>query len=207
MFTGIIQSQGSITQKHEQGDMLVLHIHAPEFFHQNAIIGESIAHNGVCLTLIDWDMVTDSYRVAISPETLACTVGLDNVGSVLNLERALRAEDRLGGHYVSGHVDGIGEIIDRNDLDDWVLMRIQHDSTLSKFMAKKGSIAVNGVSLTVNEIGKDWFEIGLIPHTMDVTNLKFLRVGSKVNLEIDLIARYVARMLAYQVTQENSVTV
>jgi riboflavin synthase len=195
MFTGIVELTGQIRRLESQSDMVLADIYAPEYVQKSRlIVGESIAHNGVCLTVTDYFLDRGEYRVALSPETLTCTSGLDVLGAELNLERALRVGDRLGGHYVSGHVDTVGTVEHREDKDQWTIMRISYLATWAKFIAKKGSIAVQGVSLTVNEVGDDWFDIGLIPHTLQTTNLKFLQTGEPVNLEVDVLARYVARM-------------
>lgn len=130
-------------------------------------------------------------------ETLTVTTGLDQKGQV-NLEKALRLDDRLGGHLVSGHVDGVGEVIQFEPVNDCWLLAIQSPHTISKYIARKGSICVNGVSLTVNTIEKDVFTINIIPHTLEKTTLGALQVGSQVNLEIDQIARYVERMQQWE---------
>jgi len=154
-------------------------------------IGDSIAVNGVCLTAVN--LGDDYFEVHVSRETLSCTVGLDTTRPV-NLEKALRYSDRLGGHLVSGHVDGVGQVVKFEAVSDCWLLVVRAPHMISRFIAVKGSIAVDGVSLTVNEVDKDTFSINLIPHTLEVTTLKHLGIGSRVNLEIDLIARYVERM-------------
>jgi len=159
-------------------------------------LGDSIACNGVCLTVVEKQ--GHSFDVDVSPESLACTVGLAEPGAI-NLEKALRQADRLGGHLVSGHVDGVGEVIRFESVgtgdDSCHLLTIQAPQELAKYIARKGSITIDGVSLTTNSVDNARFTINLIPHTLTATTLKRLQPGSRVNLEVDLIARYVERML------------
>ncbi|HEY5070071.1 MAG TPA: riboflavin synthase, partial [Candidatus Acidoferrum sp.] len=155
--------------------------------------GDSIAVNGICLTVVEHG--AGSFAVDVSRETLNCTEGLDAIGAPVNLEKALRLADRLGGHMVSGHVDGVGEVIEFSNLgESWKLV-ISPPQTLAKYIAIKGSITINGVSLTINQVSGGEFSVNLIPHTLVMTNLKNLRAGSRINLEVDLIARYVERMM------------
>ncbi len=195
MFTGIISAIGSITQVTPLETGLRLTIQAPTLDLSDVALGDSIAHNGVCLTVISKEGAT--YQVDVSRETLDCTVGLDGAGgaSELNLEKALRLSDRLGGHLVAGHVDGVGEVIRLAPVGESHELVIRAPQELAKTIASKGSITVNGVSLTTNRITNADFSINLIPHTMAMTTLHHLRVGSRVNLEVDLIARYVERIL------------
>jgi riboflavin synthase len=158
-------------------------------------IGDSIAVNGVCLTAVHLDAT--HFEVHVSKETLSCTVGLDSP-RLVNLEKALRYSDRLGGHLVSGHVDGIGQTLRFEQLGDCWQLVIRAPNNLARYIAVKGSIAIDGVSLTVNTVDKDTFSVNLIPHTLEVTTLKQLGVGSRVNLEIDVIARYVERMAQWE---------
>ena len=205
MFTGIVAAVGKIsTVQPLEGGLdagVRLDIDAGGLPLGDVALGDSIAINGACMTVV---AKTDSaFSVDVSRESLNCTVGLDAPGEV-NLEKALTLAERLGGHLVSGHVDGLGQV-HRFDAvgESWELV-IDAPHELAKFLAFKGSVVVNGVSLTVNRVedldaaaGKQCrFSINLIPHTISVTTLKHLRAGSKVNLEIDLIARYVERMLS-----------
>ena len=195
MFSGIIAAVGHITQLNPRNDgtpTVRLTIEAAGLGLDDVGLGDSIACNGVCLTVVD--MANNTFCVDVSPETLSCTVGLDAPGAI-NLEKALRLADRLGGHLVSGHVDGVGEVIRFDPVGDNRLLEIRAPESLSRYIARKGSITVNGVSLTTNSVAGSCFSINLIPHTLDATTLGGLKVGSKVNLEIDLIARYVERML------------
>ena len=155
-------------------------------------IGDSIACNGVCLTVTA--LVPKGFTVDVSQETLRVTAGFA-AGNAINLEKSLRLSDRLGGHLVSGHVDGIGEVCTVNAVDGNREIAIRFPAELGRYIARKGSITVNGVSLTVNVVTTDTFSVNLIPHTLAITNLKDLKQGDRVNLEMDLVARYVERML------------
>jgi len=191
MFTGIIQTIGQIERTIPLGNDLKLKIRCTGLDMKDIKIGDSIAVNGVCLTAVSLD--DSHFEVHVSNETLCVTVGLDKADAV-NLEKALRLNDRLGGHLVSGHVDGVGEVMLFEELGDCWKLKICAPHAISKFISVKGSIAVNGVSLTVNEIFSDVLSINLIPHTLENTTLQFLEIGSLVNLEVDQIARYVERM-------------
>jgi riboflavin synthase len=195
MFTGIISAIGTIAQVTPLETGLRLTIQARALNLSDVALGDSIAHNGVCLTVISKN--EDAYQVDVSRETLDCTVGLDGAGQTneLNLEKALRLSDRLGGHLVAGHVDGVGEVIRLAPVGESHELVIRAPQALAKTIAPKGSITVNGVSLTTNRITNAEFSINLIPHTMAMTTLHHLRAGSRVNLEVDLIARYVERIL------------
>lgn len=191
MFTGIIQAVGEIKSiGHLNGDAKLI-IGSGLLDLDDVAIGDSIAVNGVCLTAVRLE--TDAFEVHVSRETLSCTVGLDTLRPV-NLEKALRYSDRLGGHLVSGHVDGVGQVVRFEAVGDCWLLAVRAPHLLSRFIAVKGSIAIDGVSLTVNEVERDTFSVNLIPHTLEVTTLRQLGIGSRVNLEIDLVARYVERM-------------
>ena len=163
---------------------------------QDVKIGDSIAVNGVCLTAVTFS--DTQFEAHVSKETLSVTIGLNGnnveTGNAVNLEKALRLSDRLGGHLVSGHVDGIAEVVSFEQLGDCWKLDIRAPHVLSKYIAVKGSICINGVSLTVNQVNGDVFSMNLIPHTLENTTLKFLHAGSQVNLEVDQIARYVERM-------------
>lgn len=200
MFTGIVAAVGRIENVTPLGAAdagVRLHIAAGGLDLSDVIIGDSIAIQGACMTVIA--MGADSFDVEVSRESLDKTVGLERAGRV-NLEKALRLADRLGGHLVSGHVDGLGEVVHFAPVGESHELRIRAPRELARYLAYKGSVVVNGVSLTVNrvsdEAGGCLFSINLIPHTVEVTTLQELRPGARVNLEIDLIARYVERMLS-----------
>ena len=202
MFTGIITGLGHITSVTTLGDSpahgMRLAITCPAQYLDDVGLGDSIALNGACMTVTTLDAAHQKFTVDVSAESLARTAGLAETGTI-NLEKALRANDRLGGHLVSGHVDGVGTVTHFEQVGESWELRILAPQTLAKYLAYKGSITINGVSLTVNRIadlaGGCEASINLIPHTVQNTALGHLRVGSQVNLEIDLIARYVARMM------------
>jgi len=193
MFTGIVTATGTIVQAQPLEQGLRLTIEAPGLKLGNVALGDSIAHSGVCLTVIA--KKRNSYQVDVSRETLDCTVGLDEAGGEVNLEKAMRLSDFIGGHLVSGHVDGVGEVEKFDTIGESHELVIKAPKKLAKYIARKGSIVVDGVSLTTNRVKGRRFAINLIPHTVAVTTLKRLHPGARVNLEIDLIARYVERML------------
>ena len=192
MFSGIIADVGTIARAEDRQGGLRLTVATQQLGMDDVRLGDSIAVNGVCLTVVE--MSSNNFVVDVSRETLDCTIGLDRQGAQVNLEKALRLSDRLGGHLVSGHVDGVGEVVSFDDIgESWrLVVRAPHE--LAKYIAMKGSITINGVSLTVNRVAGNEFEGNLIPHTLQVTTLHELKSGTKVNLEIDLIARYVERM-------------
>ena len=191
MFTGIIQSLGKIDSVQAIGSDLRLSIACANLGLQDVQSGDSIAVNGACLTATT--VSEQHFEALVSQASLAVTVGL-NQPQAVNLEKALRLSDRLGGHLVSGHVDGVGSVLNFEQLGECWKLDIRAPHALSKYIAPKGSIAVNGVSLTINSIEQDVFSMNLIPHTLENTTLQFLAVGSLVNLEVDQIARYVDRM-------------
>ena len=202
MFTGIITGVGRIVAVHDLGSSLDhgkrLTLQAPAGYLDDVGLGDSIALNGACMTVTTLDVARHQFTIDISAESLARTSGLDQQGSV-NLEKALRANDRLGGHIVSGHVDGIGQVSHFGQVGESWELRVLAPLALARYLAYKGSITVNGVSLTVNQVvdqadGAE-ISINLIPHTVENTALGTLKAGSSVNLEIDTVARYVERML------------
>jgi riboflavin synthase len=210
MFTGIITGVGRIAAIHALGSSSThgkrLTISCPADYLSDVGLGDSIALNGACMTVTTLDAAANHFTIDISAESLNKTAGLDAEGSI-NLEKALRANDRLGGHLVSGHVDGIGHVTHFAQVGESWELRVLTPSSLAKFLAYKGSITINGVSLTVNRIADVSqpqpgceVSINLIPHTVENTALHTLRAGSKVNLEIDLIARYVERMITAPAT-------
>lgn len=192
MFTGIVEAVGEVQSVSPSGEVAVVRVATGELDLSDVALGDSIAVNGVCLTVTQMAKATLDFDV--SAETLKVTSGFRQ-GSRVNLEKSLRLDTRLGGHLVSGHVDAIGEVEAVSEYDDNRVVRVRFPSSLARYFARKGSVAVDGVSLTVNSVGNDSFEVNLIPHTLAATNLGQLQRGSKVNLEIDMVARYVERML------------
>lgn len=193
MFSGIVAAVGRITHLQALEKGLRLTVEAPGLDLGDVALGDSIAHGGVCLTVIEKAGAT--YKVDVSRETLDCTVGLDAPGGEVNLEKAMRLSDFIGGHLVSGHVDGVGEVVKFEQIGESHELVIEAPKKLAKYIARKGSVTVDGVSLTTNRVKGRTFSINLIPHTVAVTTLKRLHAGARVNLEVDLIARYVERML------------
>ncbi len=191
MFTGIIQAIGHIEKVAPKTQDLKLSIAVNGLDMSDVHVGDSIAVNGVCLTVMR--LTKTHFEAHVSKETLSCTVGLDGPRAV-NLEKALRFSDRLGGHLISGHVDGVGQLVRFEPAGDCIVLAVRAPHALSRYIAVKGSITIDGVSLTVNTVEKDTFSVNLIPHTLSMTSLKTLGIGSRVNLEVDLIARYVQRM-------------
>ncbi|MDI9334347.1 MAG: riboflavin synthase [Cytophagales bacterium] len=209
MFTGIITGVGSITTIKNLGKNdsfgKRLTIQAPVGYLADVGLGDSIALNGACMTVTTFDASTDQFTIDISAESLSKTASFNKLGRI-NLEKALRANDRLGGHIVSGHVDGVGEVTHFTLVGESWELRILCPATLAKFLATKGSATINGVSLTTNSV-RDLgagceISINLIPHTIENTALGDLKPGIKVNLEIDLMARYVERMLSASIQQK-----
>lgn len=198
MFTGIITGLGRIVEARSATTGKRLTVQTPAGYLDDVQDGDSIAINGACMTVAGFDAGAARFGLDISAESLDKTAGLGEPGPV-NLEKALRAHDRLGGHLVSGHVDGIGQVSHFADLGGHWELRVRAPRELARFLAYKGSIAINGVSLTVNRVTDGLegceFSINLIPHTLQQTTLGTLTVGARVNLEVDLIARYVERML------------
>jgi riboflavin synthase len=193
MFTGIVQAVGRISAVERRGEEVRIAVDAGAFAEEDIAVGDSIALNGCCLTVVAIDAGT--MRFDVSSETLRCTSGLDAIGAV-NLEKALRFSDRVGGHLISGHVDGVGVVERAEPVADGgsVLLEVAMPDEIARFVASKGSIAIDGVSLTVNAVRARRFSVNLIPHTLAVTTLSALRAGGRVNLEVDLIARYVERL-------------
>lgn len=190
MFTGIIHAVGRVCAERPLEAGVRLHIQAPTLDLQDVVVGDSIACNGVCLTVV---ALSDAgFEVDVSAHTRELTCGLRD-GALLNLEKALRVSDRLGGHWVSGHVDGVGTVLLYQPRGESWLLRLQAPGDLPRYIARKGSITVNGISLTVNAVHHDQFEINLIPHTRAVTTMATLQEGDPVNLEVDLLARYAQR--------------
>ncbi len=194
MFTGIIEATGKVAALQPRNGDLRVRIASDDLPLADVKIGDSIATNGVCLTVVE--LPGDGYWADVSRETLAfTTIGAWRVGETVNLEKALMPESRLGGHIVSGHVDGVGEVIARSDDARSIRFTLRAPKELAKYIAHKGSICVDGISLTVNAVSGTDFELNIVPHTAQVTIIGSYRVGSRVNLEVDVIARYLERLL------------
>ena len=188
MFTGIIEEVGSI--KNIGGGRIEI---SAEKVLEDVNLGDSISVNGICLTVVDFDK--NSFKAGIMPETIRRTSLIDaKKNTKVNLERALTLSARLGGHIVSGHIDGVGEIISLTEDKNALLMKIKTDKNILKYIAEKGSVALDGISLTVASVTSADFTVSLIPHTREITNLKYKRVGSVINIENDVIAKYVEKL-------------
>jgi len=195
MFTGIIQAKGSIQEVHSSDDGVILKINSNTLDLSDSKIGDSIAVDGVCLTVTQ--MSNEWFTADVSNETINCTTFSDlSQGESVNLEKSLRLNQGIDGHLVSGHVDGVGKVQSINKDGDSTRIKILVEIDLIKYIAKKGSICINGVSLTVNSVEGNIFDVNIVPHTFSVTTLGDLSIGSNVNLEIDLIARYVENLIS-----------
>lgn len=204
MFTGIIEAKGTIKSINNKGNDIRLVVSTNSLDMSDVKLGDSIATNGVCLTVVD--MSAEYYVADVSKETIKLTgFAHYKAGSVVNLEKAMRADTRFGGHIVSGHVDGVGEVISVTNHTRYVEVWVKAPNDLAKYIAHKGSITVDGVSLTVNEVSGAKFMLWLIPHTLQETTIGGYKSGTAVNLEVDLVARYLERlMLGDSATQEKS---
>ena len=202
MFTGIVEELGTVEAVEQQGDAIRLSIRAATVL-EDAHLGDSIAVNGCCLTVVEHDgqvWTADVMQETLDKTSLAGVAPGDRV----NLERAVTADKRLGGHIVQGHVDGTGEILGREPSENWEIVRISLPAGLSRYVVEKGSITVDGISLTVVDAGPDFFTVSLIPTTLALTTLGIKQPGDPVNLEVDVIAKYVERMLGDRATGEGA---
>jgi riboflavin synthase len=194
MFTGIVEELGEVVAVDDLGDAARLRVRGP-LVTSDATPGASIAVNGVCLTVVEH--ADGTFAADVMRETLdRSALGSLAAGDPVNLERPVRLADRLGGHLVQGHVDGVGRVLDRRPAEHWEVVRIALPPGLDRYVVEKGSVTVDGVSLTVSGVGPDWFEISLIPTTLRLTTLGRRAVGDLVNLEVDVVAKYVERLLA-----------
>lgn len=192
MFTGLVEELATVCSIEEQGDTIRLGIRAPHVL-SDAALGDSIAVNGVCLTVAALD--GDAFVADVMAESLRrSALGQLREGSVVNVERALLPTTRLGGHIMQGHVDGTAELLSRTPSQNWKVLRFSLPQALARYVVEKGSIAVSGTSLTVSAIGADWFEVSLIPTTLRDTIFGTMEVGAAVNLEVDVLAKYVEKM-------------
>ena len=205
MFTGIIQAQGNIQEIRVSNKGAVFVLNSNSLDLSDVSIGDSIAVNGVCLTITQLDK--NSFSSDVSQETLNCsTFSQLKKGQNINLEKSLRLDQGIDGHLVSGHVDGVGEVFSLHKEGESTRLKIKVNNDLSKYIAKKGSICINGVSLTVNAVETDFFDVNIIPHTLSVTNLGELIENSRVNIEIDIIARHIEHLIRHKSTTEIDIT-
>ncbi|GBE66049.1 riboflavin synthase subunit alpha [Mycobacterium sp. MFM001] len=196
MFTGIVEELGEVVDKDDLGDSARFTIRGPVVT-ADAGHGDSIAVNGVCLTVVEV-LPGGQFTADVMGETLGrSSLGALAAGSPVNLERAAALGSRLGGHIVQGHVDGTGQILARTPAENWEVVRIELPQSLARYVVEKGSITVDGISLTVSGLGEDWFEVSLIPTTRELTTLGRAALGSAVNLEVDVIAKYVERLVLH----------
>ncbi len=194
MFTGLVEDVGTVARAERRNNALVLAVRPARIALAELTIGESVCHDGACLTVTD--VGRDSFGVLAGVETLErTTLGNLRVGKKVNLERSLRVGDRLGGHWVTGHVDGTGELAARRDLGSNLVLVFRTPPALLRYIVEKGSIAIAGVSLTVNAVDAETFSVAIIPHTVDATTLAGLSVGDRVNLETDILAKHVEKLL------------
>jgi len=194
MFTGLVEDLGTVVRADRRSDALVLAIRPQQIPLGELAVGDSICHDGTCLTVTE--LARETFTVLAGAETLArTTLGGLRVGKRVNLERALRVGDRLGGHWVTGHVDGTGELAARRDLGANLVLGVRAAPALLRYVVEKGSIAVAGVSLTVNAVDGEGFSVAIIPHTRDHTTLGALAIGDRVNLEVDILAKHVEKLL------------
>ena len=194
MFTGLVEDLGTVARAERRSDALVLAIRPANLPVGELVVGESVCHDGACLTVTD--VGRDAYTVLAGAETLArTTLGALRVGKRVNLERSLKVGDRLGGHWVTGHIDGTGELAARRDLGSNLVLVVRAAPPLLRYIVEKGSIALAGVSLTVNAVDVETFSVAIIPHTRDMTSLGELAIGDRVNLETDILAKHVEKLL------------
>ena len=197
MFTGIIQAQGNIQEIRKSNKGAVFVFNSTSLDLSDVSIGDSIAVNGVCLTVTQLD--NNSFSTDVSQETLNCSTFFHlEEGQSINLEKPLRLNQGIDGHLVSGHVDGVGEVISLHKEGECTRLKFKVKNDLSKYIAKKGSICINGVSLTVNSVEDNFFDVNIVPHTLSATNLGELIANSRVNIEIDIIARHVEQLISHK---------
>ncbi|WP_047049933.1 riboflavin synthase [Vibrio mexicanus] len=201
MFTGIVEAVGTLAAITPKGEDISVTVNVGKLDMSDVKLGDSIATNGVCLTVVAFD--EQSYSADLSLETLNKTGFADyQVGGKVNLEKAMLPTTRFGGHIVSGHVDGVGEIVERNPVGRAIELWVAMPAELSKYVAEKGSITVDGISLTINDLRKNAFKLTIVPHTSEETTIDEFQVGRKVNLEVDVLARYMERLLLSKQEQQ-----
>ncbi|EEX93117.1 riboflavin synthase subunit alpha [Vibrio orientalis CIP 102891 = ATCC 33934] len=202
MFTGIVEAVGTLTAITQKGEDISVTVEVGKLDMSDVKLGDSIATNGVCLTVVDFS--STSYTADLSIETLQKTGFTDyQAGDKVNLEKAMLPTTRFGGHIVSGHVDGVGEIVERNMVGRAIEFWVSMPEEIAKYVAEKGSITVDGISLTVNDLRKNAFKLTIVPHTGEETTIADFHVGRKVNLEVDVLARYMERLLTSQREQQS----
>ncbi|EKO3800425.1 MULTISPECIES: riboflavin synthase [Vibrio] len=207
MFTGIVEAVGKLTAITPKGEDITVTVEVGKLDMSDVKLGDSIATNGVCLTVVDFG--SNYYSADLSLETLNKTgFAAYQVGDKVNLEKAMLPTTRFGGHIVSGHVDGVGVIVERNQVGRAIEFWVEMPTEISKYVAEKGSITVDGISLTVNDLRKNGFKLTIVPHTSEETTIDQFQVGHKVNLEVDVLARYMERLLQGQKeeSQESRIT-
>lgn len=203
MFTGLIEDLGTLRQLRRESDKVQLTV-ATRIPMAELVLGESIAVNGICLTVVAFGGGT--FTADVSPESMACTtLGELGPGEPVNLERALRLGDRLGGHLVSGHVDGVAVLLEKTQDGNAVRLRFRMAPELNRLVVEKGSITIDGISLTVNQVSEETFSVAIIPQTLAATNLHHHQSGSRVNIETDIIGKYVARLLGQRGDAKSSI--
>ncbi len=194
MFTGLVEDTGTIVSADRRSDALVLGVRPARIALAELAVGESMCHDGACLTVTE--ITAGAYVTLAGIETLArTTLGGLAIGKRVNLERSLRVGDRLGGHWVTGHIDGTGELVGRTDLGSNLVLEVRAAPALLRYVVEKGSIAMAGVSLTVNSVGSDTLSVAIIPHTRDHTTLGELAIGGRINLEVDILAKHVEKLV------------
>ena len=197
MFTGIVEAVGTLSAITPRGEDITVTVNAGNLDMADVKLGDSIANNGVCLTVVEYN--DNSYSADLSLENLKKTGFVDyQAGDKVNLEKAMLPTTRFGGHIVSGHVDGVGEIVERNQVGRAIEFWVEMPAEISKYVAQKGSVTVDGISLTVNDLRKNAFKLTIVPHTSSETTIDQFNVGRKVNLEVDVLARYMERLLQGQ---------
>ena len=197
MFTGLVEDVGTVARADRRSDALVLAIRPARIPVGELVLGESVCHDGACLTVTE--IGRETFTVLAGAETLGrTTLGGMRVGKRVNLERAMKVGDRLGGHWVTGHIDGTGELAVRRDMGANLVLGFRATPSLLKYLVEKGSIAIAGVSLTVNAVDADGFSVAIIPHTRDHTRLGDLAIGDRVNLETDILAKHVEKLMGKQ---------
>ncbi|RZS89376.1 riboflavin synthase alpha chain [Motilibacter rhizosphaerae] len=202
MFTGIIEELGTIEAVEQLADSARLRVRGP-LVTSDAVHGASIAVNGVCLTVVE--LAEGAFTADVMQETLdRSALGGLGAGDRVNLERPVRLQDRLGGHVVQGHVDGVGTVASRTPGEKWEVVRVALPAGLRRYVVEKGSITVDGISLTVSAVGPDWFEVSLIPTTLELTTLGTKQPGAPVNLEVDVLAKYVENLLQHSTSEESA---